>query len=197
MLFQAMVNAKNAGKLSSSSHKKWNFSQHLYAQFVNKQNTHYLVIKNASNILVAEHLIPRAKNLGNITWSKDAQHLTFTENNRNLWLYNLQENSVTLIEHNPQSEASIKFDAKWSPNGEWMQYLSSKNVHFPAKVYSLKRKRAYYVPIAADNITDIAWHNIHNELVIKTDQATKITPHLSLFSIALTLKANTQIVKAN
>ncbi|OKY26186.1 hypothetical protein [Thalassotalea sp. PP2-459] len=195
MLFHLLVNAQNINGLASQSNETWSFSKELKAKFVNKQSLNYLVISNSEGRIITEHLIPRAKHLANITWASSDQYLTFTENNRNLWLFNIVDKSATLIEHSFQSKKPLNFNAQWSPNGQWMQYLSNNNSRYPAKMYSLKRKRAYLVPVASDVIVDIAWHDSKNELVINTDQSTKEQTEMSLYDIKMTLQSEEQIVQ--
>ncbi|MDO6426994.1 hypothetical protein Q4489_08230 [Thalassotalea sp. 1_MG-2023] len=195
MLFHLLVNAQNINGLASQSNETWSFSKELRATFVKKQNLNYLVISNSEGRILTEHLIPRAKLLANITWASNDQYLTFTENNRSLWLFNIADNSATLIEQNFQSKEPLNFNAQWSPNGQWMQYLSNNNSRYPAKMYSLKRKRAYLVPVASDVIVDIAWHDNKNELVINTDQSTKEQTEMSLYDIKMTLQPEAQIVQ--
>ena len=195
MIFHGLASANNINEHTGKSSEKWSFSKELKAQFVKKQHANYLVISNSHNQVIAEKLIPRAKNLSNITWSSNDQYLTYTVNDRSLWLFNIKESAVTLVEHDLLSQAPLKFNAQWSPNGQWMQYLSKNNSRYPAKVYSLQRKRSYFVPIASNLISDIAWHRDNNELVINVDQPTQLQPKMSLLDIKMTVKSGTQVVQ--
>ncbi|GAA6205628.1 hypothetical protein NBRC116600_24260 [Thalassotalea sp. SU-HH00458] len=195
MIFQALASANNINEHTVKSSEKWSFSKELKAQFVKKENANYLVVSNKNNEVIAKKLIPRAKNLSNITWSSSDQYLTYTDNDRSLWLFNIEESSVTLIEHNLLSQTPLKFNAQWSPNGQWMQYISKNNSRYPAKVYSLQRKRSYFVPIASNLISDIAWHRDNNELVINVEQPIQSQPKMSLLDIKMTVKSGTQVVQ--
>ncbi|MDN4502928.1 hypothetical protein QX776_10990 [Alteromonadaceae bacterium BrNp21-10] len=197
MLFHLLVNAENISQLSSSGSEEWSSSKELKAQFVQRQNSNYLVITGSEGKVVAEHLIPRAKNLANITWSNDDRYLTYTENDRSLWLLNIKENAVMLVDQNFNSKTPQHFNVKWSPNDQWLQYLSSDDSRYMAKVYSLKRKRSYIVPIASGQISDIVWHDVDNELVINTDQSKKVQTEILLYGIKLTVKSDEQIVQLN
>ncbi|WP_206484222.1 hypothetical protein [Thalassotalea sp. G2M2-11] len=194
------INAKHitsSPKLSSGSHQVWNATNELKAQFIKKQHVDYLVITNAADSVIAEHLIPRAKNLANITWSADDQYVTFTENNRNLWLFNIENNAAKLIDYHFYHQTPLNVNVQWSADGQWLQYLSSnKSRHF-AKVYSLARQRSYIVPVASGIISDIAWHDIDNELMINTVHPSQKHNEMSLYGIKMTVNAGDQIVQLN
>lgn len=193
MLFHTLVNAGGVNQGVSVSNEIWNDARALKAQFEERQNINYLTIYSAEERLVAELLIPRSKKLANITWSGNDQYLTFTEDDRNLWLFNLASGSVKLIEHKASASASWKFNAQWSSDGQWLQYITSNNERYPVKVYSLQRKHAYHVPVAADAIASIRWHDHKNELVIITEQRADQPAELAIHDMTLTLREDDQL----
>ncbi len=193
MLFHTLVYAGDVNQGVTVSNEIWNDAQALKAQFVERQNVNYLTILSAEEQLVAELLIPRSKKLANISWSSNDQYLTFTEDDRNLWLFNIGSGSVKLIEHKARASASWKFNAQWSPNGQWLQYITSNNERFPVKVYSLQRKHAYHVPVAADAIASIRWHDHKNELLIITEQPSDQPAELAIHDMTLTLREDEQL----
>ncbi|WP_286235624.1 hypothetical protein [Thalassotalea sediminis] len=197
MFYHITVNAFNISEQRPNNDEKWSFSKEFKAQFITKQSVNYLVVKNAKDKIVAEQLIPRAQTLNNINWSSNEKYLTFTKNDESLWLFNVEDSAVTLVDHKFQHKTPLSFNVKWSPNGQWVQYLSSNNAHYLAKVYSLQRKRSYIVPVASGLISDIAWHDVKNELVINTVQATEEQTEMSLYDIKMTVKPDEQLVKLN
>ena len=193
MLFHSLVSAGGVNQGVSVSNEIWNDAQALKAQFVVKQDVNYLTVHSAEDQLVAELLIPRSKQLANIKWSSNDRYLTFTEDDRNLWLFNIGSGSVKLLDHKPRASASWKFNAQWSPNGQWLQYITSNNDRYPVKVYSLQRKHAYHVPVAADAIASIRWHDHKNELLIITEQPSDQPAELAIHDMTLTLREDEQL----
>jgi len=174
----------------------WNndFSQKAF--FNEKNNTTYLTIYNQQNELVAEHLIPRAKKLKNITWSANNKYLTFTENDQNLWVYTIEHNASKLIENNVINTQENKFSVQWSPNSEWIQYLSHVNSRNKAKIYSLKRHRSFILPINSSQISSINWQGYDNKLIINSPFMEQEKPEqMIIYGIKLVLQADSQIAR--
>ena len=184
----------NAQSTNDNQKNAWNADLSKRALFTKKHNTQYLSIFNSQGELLTEHLIPRAKNLSNITWAANNQYLTFTENDRNLWLFSLKQNSSKLIDCTLRNGDVKRFNVQWSPNGQWLQYLSNKNSHHLAKVYSIKRNRSYILPVNSTQIATINWQDGSNDLIIKTEGTTENEVEMSsLYGIKLIVKADAQI----
>ncbi|XQW83872.1 hypothetical protein ACOYR1_12050 [Thalassotalea piscium] len=189
--FNVKVNTKDDHKNLA---EVWNndFSQKAF--FNEKNNTTYLTIYNQHNKLVAEHLIPRAKKLKNITWSANNKYLTFTENDRNLWVYTIEHNARLLIENKLINTQENNLSVQWSPNSEWIQYLSNENSRNKVKIYSLKRHRPFLLPIDSSQISSINWQGYDNELIINSlFMEPKKSEQMTIYGITLVLQADSQV----
>lgn len=174
----------------------WNSEYSQRASFTEKHNTHYLTIYNRDGDIAVEHLIPRAKKLANITWATDGKRLSFTENDRNLWVLNIKHNTVKLISSNFSSEMPIKFNAQWSASGIWLQYLSKSSERNLAKVYSTKRNRSFIIPVNANQVASINWQGFNNTLIINKVGSSQIGTELSsIYGIQLIVKSGTQVAQ--
>lgn len=197
LLVYTEVSANQLGEYSSNGTQTWSFSKKLNAQFVEKHNVNYLIVSSTTGETIAEHLIPRARDLSNITWSANGKYLTYIKNGTSLWLLDVNKNSATLIDLNILSDTPLKHAVQWSANGQWMQFLSTKNPDYLTRVYSLKRKRSYLVPVASEQITAITWHDNKNELLINTAQNLESKTILSLYDITVMVNGDAQIAKLN
>lgn len=195
LLLSANVYANKLSEYSPNGIEQWSLAHKLNAKFVEKFNANYLVVMNSAGETVAQQLIPRAKSLSDITWSGNGEYLTYIKNDSSLWLFNVRKNSATLVDLNFHSDTPLKHGVQWSANGQWMQFLSSKNPGYLARVYSLKRKRSYLVPVASEQITAIAWHENKNELLINTTQNLADRKVMSLYGIKVTVNGQTQLAK--
>ncbi|SET57041.1 hypothetical protein [Thalassotalea agarivorans] len=179
----------------------WSMDSSLQATFVEQHQTYYLIVKDKEGNSVSEHLVSRSSNLSDISWAHDNNHLSFVENNNRLWLLNLKTNALSLIAFNQSEQAKDSqdipaFNVQWSPQGNWIQYLSKTPNRTSAKVYSLDRRRSFTIPVNAEQIASINWHSQESQLVVNTDDGNNVESELMVQGIKLLVNPQTQLVKA-
>lgn len=141
------------------------FSQDVTERVISKEQGYFaymprpewlIIGSDVADVDIQVHL-PRIQAVSELTWSKGNRYLTFTTENRQLWLLDLQHTSISLLESIPTSHPKVKYAPQWSGNGTWLLFTSHKNSQSRPRIYSVQRKHSYALPISANEFSAIAW----------------------------------------
>ena len=92
--------------------------------------------------------IPDPTFFSSIEWSPDSKMIVFTDKQRNIHLYDFNDNNLEIIEEDGGSPA-------WSPDSKWISYTKSLDNRFGIIwVYSLDNKKNYQVSDGMSDASD-------------------------------------------
>jgi tricorn protease len=73
-----------------------------------------------------------------LAWSPDGLHVLFTDADRTLWTLNVETGATTEVDTDPYATPSRMIDPVWSPDGDWIAYVTrQENHHHAVMLYSM------------------------------------------------------------
>lgn len=137
-----------------------------HGYFAYMPRAEWLVVGSDTGDVDIEVHLPRIKAISELTWSHDTRYLTFTTEDRELWLFDLQHASISLLESVPPSHPKVKYLPQWSSKKQWLLFVSHKNTQSRPRIYSPERKHSYALPLLANEVSSIAWANGNNVITV-------------------------------
>lgn len=147
----------------------------------------WLVIGSDSGEFNTEIHLPRIKAISELTWSQDNRYLTFSAKNRELWLFDLQRKTLSLLEALSTQRSGVKFLPQWSNKNQWLLFVSHKHTQSRPRIYSPEKNHSYALPIAAKEASSIAWANKNNVITV-SDFAGKAQRIASFNAFGITIE---------
>lgn len=158
----------------------------------------WLVIGSETGDVEMEVHLPRIRAISELTWSRGNRYLAFTAKDRELWLFDLQQATLRLLESAPASHPKVRYLPKWSPQKHRLLFISHKQTQSRPRIYAPERKHSYALPLLANEAASLAWNDENN--VIAASDFTGNTQRIAAFNtLGITIEhtANHHLTASN
>jgi tricorn protease len=145
--------------LTTGVHEKypaWSPNGKSIAYFSDESGEYALHIKNLNTGEIIKTPLSGTGFYAFIHWSPDSKKISFVDNGRNLYVFNISKNDIVKIASDamyvPGEFRELFSD--WSYDSNWIAYTVISETHFEqAYLYSLSEKKSYSISDGLSNIT--------------------------------------------